>query len=255
MLALAILTIPTLLLMYVYSTATFNEGTSFKKEVSAQSGLTVSGDNLTVGSFTVDPSTGNIATSGTFTSATSTLATTTIAQLTVTNDLLVSGNATTSGYLVIGTTNPSIDMSAGDLLIGGSATSTGDLTVQGTLYSGPNTIVGSGSSLSLTSQGDIKMKLGDAAGLYELQVLDANDSQVFRIDSDGNATTTGWLNIGATVPTNEMSAGDLYVGGNATTTGSFTVGTNYLFVDKDSGNVGIGTTGPGAGEVGYFSFN
>jgi len=48
-------------------------------------------------------------------------------------DFTVSGNATTSGYFVIGTTNPLNNMAAGDLLIGNNATTTGELTVVGEL--------------------------------------------------------------------------------------------------------------------------
>jgi hypothetical protein len=44
-------------------------------------------------------------------------------------DLIVSKNATTSGYLVVGTVNPTVNMSAGDLLTGGSVTTTGSLYV------------------------------------------------------------------------------------------------------------------------------
>ncbi|MFA5022561.1 MAG: hypothetical protein WC508_05805 [Patescibacteria group bacterium] len=46
------------------------------------------------------------------------------------NDLIVTGNATTTGHLVIGTTDPAdFEFGVGDLFIGGNATSTGNLTV------------------------------------------------------------------------------------------------------------------------------
>ena len=48
-----------------------------------------------------------------------------------TGDFITSGNATTSGYLVIGTTQPTINMNAGDLLIGGNSTTTGSFYVSG----------------------------------------------------------------------------------------------------------------------------
>ena len=77
----------------------------------------------------------------------------------------------------------------------------------------------------------------------------------------GNATTTGNLNVlgnfnltGIATLLNNLSVSgnasisqNLSVSGTSTLstttiTGPFTVGNNYLFVDKDLGNVGVGTT-------------
>ncbi|PJA63899.1 MAG: hypothetical protein CO160_01490, partial [Candidatus Portnoybacteria bacterium CG_4_9_14_3_um_filter_43_11] len=73
--------------------ATFNGGIT-ASGVSVTGGLSVGGDTTLTGNVSIA---GDITSSGGLTvSATSTLATSTIAQLTITNDLLVSGNATTT---------------------------------------------------------------------------------------------------------------------------------------------------------------
>jgi len=59
-----------------------------------------------------------------------------------------------------------------------------------------------------------------------------------------NATTTGHLIVGTTVPTNELSVGDVFIGGNATTTGNLTVDSTTLVVQADTNRVGIGTASP-----------
>ncbi|MFA6255338.1 MAG: tail fiber domain-containing protein [Patescibacteria group bacterium] len=50
------------------------------------------------------------------------------------DDLLVVGNATTSGYLVVGTTNPTTNLGAGDLLVGRNATTTNHFEADSTFY-------------------------------------------------------------------------------------------------------------------------
>jgi len=61
-----------------------------------------------------------------------------------------------------------------------------------------------------------------------------------------NATTTGWLNVGVTVPTNEMGVGDLFVGSSATTTNTMYVG-NALYVATTTPSTGyeLAVTGDG----------
>jgi transposase-like protein len=94
-------------------------------------------------------------------------------KLEVNGNAYFSGNATTSGYMVIGTTQPTMNMSAGDLLIGNNATTTqshyigGDFQIAGiSIFTGLNTF----------NTGFIS---------------NASSTQIGNWRVDGNATTTG----------------------------------------------------------------
>jgi len=90
--------------------------------------------------------------------------------------LVVNGNATTTGYLVVGTTQPTVNMSAGDLLIGNNATTTGshyiggDLTVAGTTnFTGDISLSGAFSSATTTITGNLTVQDSDGTAHLFLQ--------------------------------------------------------------------------------------
>ncbi|MBU4482459.1 hypothetical protein KKC16_03360, partial [Patescibacteria group bacterium] len=151
----------------------------------------------------------------------------------ITGDLTVSANATTSGYLVIGTTQPLMNMSAGDLLIGNNATTTGShyiagtasttqLFVQGTGHIGGNTTLDG--SLTLLGAADFNSTL-DVAGATDLAAsglltnirgtLSVDEAAVFdsTLVITGNATTSNslWIGTGGSPTTLDLAGGDLYV--------------------------------------------
>lgn len=79
----------------------------------------------------------------------------------------------------------------------------GDLTITseaGDLYATATDvrIISSTGNIYATSSADILLALGDSAGAREIMILDSNGAVVFRIDSDGNATTTGDLVVQGT---------------------------------------------------------
>lgn len=164
------------------------------------------------------------------------------------------GNATSSGYMIVGSTNPSNNMSAGDLLLGGNATTTGDLVISGgdlnkdgtELTIGGNFLLDSnvlsltggvadweflsgnevGGTVTLSSRNNITFNADNDSNTNGDLVFQTKGSPIvtFKNDGDalfgGGATVTEAFIIGTTQPTMDMQAGDLLVGNNATTTGA-----------------------------------
>ncbi len=138
-----------------------------------------------------------------------------------------SGNASTTGYLNVGKANNGRSLSSGDLWVSNNATTTGNLTVDASTF-----IV----------QADT-----NRVGILDLtpsQSFVVGNGDLFTIDSSGNASTTGYLNIGKANNGRALSSGDLWVGNNATTTGNLTVDATTLVVQADTDRVGVGTTTP-----------
>jgi len=137
----------------VYSASTFNNSASFNSGISASS-LSVSGDSAITGALTA--------------------ATSTISQLTITDDLSVGGNATTTGSYYIGGT-----ASTTELFVQGDIHAGGDLTIDGS-----QTIIG---NLNITGYAST------TAGLF----TQASGHFGQNLTIDGSATTTGSMYIGA----------------------------------------------------------
>jgi hypothetical protein len=147
--------------------------------------------------------------------------------LDVNGNVNFNGNATTTGYLVIGATNPTNDILAGDLLIGSNATTSGSHYIGGDF-----SVLGNASTTGWLNID--QYLIVDQYGQFN------NVTTTDTLAAGGYATTTGGFYTQGDI----HGGGNLTVDGNATTTGSFTVGTDYLFVDKDSGNIGIGMAIP-----------
>ncbi|OGY50106.1 MAG: hypothetical protein A3J59_04800 [Candidatus Buchananbacteria bacterium RIFCSPHIGHO2_02_FULL_56_16] len=163
-------------------------------------------------------------------------------KLTVLNAFRVdaSGNATSSGWFNIGTTDVvntlGATIGAGDLFVGDDATVTGSLDVR--------QINTAGNNLSI---------LGGNVGIGNttpLSLFTVGSGDKFRVDASGNATSSGWFNVGTTDVIGTLGAtigaGDLFVGSDATITNGLIVDAGTLFVDAQGGQVGIGTTQPAA---------
>ncbi|MDD2807212.1 MAG: hypothetical protein PHW95_01675 [Patescibacteria group bacterium] len=243
------------------------------------------------------------------------------AKLHVTGDAKITGNASTTGWFNIGTTNPLATLGtligAGDLFVGRNATITNNLTVDGTtlVVQADTNRVGIGTAspyATLDVQDTIRatragydnlqyiQMTGDGAGNYLVANSQATNDKVFYIDAKsntnpagannqiqfrngytlstkmtidssgnvginntapdaklhvtgdakitGNASTTGWFNIGTTNPLTTLGAligaGDLFVGRNATVTSNLTVDGTTLVVQADTNYVGIDTASP-----------
>src|SRR3989338_5115689 len=185
------------------------------------------------------------------------------------DDVHITGNATTTGYFVIGATSPLNNMAAGDALFGGSATVTGDLVISGgdlnkdgtALTIGGNLTVGAVASATDyfvigNSLGNDDDALYFDIGLGESLAWD-DDPGEFDFSDDvhitDNATTTGYFVIGATSPLNNMAAGDALFGGSATVTGDLVISGGDL--NKDGTALTIGgnlTVGAVASATDYF---
>ena len=106
----------------------------------------------------------------------------------------------------------------------------------------------------IISQSTGYVGIGDTS---PLSLLTVGNGDKFRVDASGNATTSGFLVIGTTLPAlNPLPAGSLYVGGSATTTASLDVreintAGNDLAVITGAGSLGVATTTPGGyyGEI------
>ena len=199
-----------------------------------------------------------------------------------TGNVSVGGNATTSGSLVVGTTNPTINLNAGDLFVGGNATVTSNLSIGGVAYVWPNADGSSGQVLKTNGLGVLTWSADDTtagSGMNDWQVIfpnalaptSTNDltglfvtaSSTFsnlRIDGSLNATTTNIDNLniftGATT-TSLYASNDLTVAGNASTTGYLTIGSNLgswlpsagdLFVGGNATATGNLNVGSGSGD-------
>jgi len=156
-----------------------------------------------------------------------------------------SGNATTSGRLVVGTTNPNQAIGAGDLfvgddafifddlLIGGIASTTGLVLSEGADQSGINDLYVSGGSLYFNTT-----QLG-SPGVNDWEVVWGDDSPTLRPTSTNNITGL-FVNASSTI------AANFRVDGSATTTGGLSVDGSTFIVQADTNRVGIGTASPDA---------
>src|SRR3990172_4526311 len=177
-----------------------------------------------------------------------------LGDFTIADNLVVTGNATTSGYLVIGTTQPTMNMAAGDLLIGRNATTTGshyiggDLTVIGgvSLPSGVlqaadialaenNVLVGNGSGYAAAGTDLPTATTIGSAYIYRVGGTDVADADVV----DALTISGGTIN---NTPIGQSSTA-LAKFSSATTTGSFYFPSGVI---QENGNVGIGTNAPGS---------
>ncbi|TSC76184.1 MAG: hypothetical protein G01um101431_805, partial [Parcubacteria group bacterium Gr01-1014_31] len=139
------------------------------------------------------------------------------ASSTIQGGLRVDGNATTTGRMVIGTTQMSGDAGTGDLLIGGSASTTNFYISDRLKLTG-----GTATSPGLTWSGDEDTGFSQVQGVDTL-TLSIGGAQELNMRGTGttfqnNATVTSRLIVGSTEPTGDVGAGDLFVGGDATTT-------------------------------------
>src|SRR3989338_6057625 len=163
------------------------------------------------------------------------------AELTVNDNLNISGNATTTGsHYIAGTASTTQLFVQGAGHIGGNASLDGTLTLLGA--ADLNSTLDVAGAVDLAASGLLTNVRGtlsvDEAAIFDstLAVVSTADLQGAISDSNsdlnindnlivsGNATTSGYLVIGATQPTMNMSAGDILIGRNATTTGSYYIG-------------------------------
>ncbi len=142
--------------------------------------------------------------------------------VTIGGNLIVTTNATTSGYLVLGTTDPLNNMAAGDALFGGNATTTSTSTAQG--FKG----------LNLISCDTINT---DAAGHFEC----GDDATGGGGASAWEATSTAGFLTDTITPT--TSAASIVVNGTATTTKlvvtSIALGNEFLQIFQDGTDANI----------------
>ena len=179
-----------------------------------------------------------------------------------TKGLRVGDNATTSGYLVVGTTNPTNNMAVGDALLGG------DLRVIGTdINIGNEGGTGFNTNISIGGSGNNSLGINAGSG-GTVSISDGKNSVGPIANNGGNGGTISMANggtgeasgglggTGGTINMLQGAAGDagqygndgtlnignstglknakLVLNGSATTTGSFYVG----------GQLGIGTATP-----------
>ena len=171
------------------------------------------------------------------------------------NGLDIAANATTSGWLNVGTTNVvgllGSNIGAGDLYVGRNATTSGNLTVLGW----------ASTTLGLFTQGNLWV--GGNATTSHLAVTELclnNDCETAW--PTGGSSLQNWVGTswGVDLTPTSTSAGifvkasstienNFRVQGNTTTTGNFTVGTSTLVIQHDSSAadnafIGIGTANP-----------
>lgn len=134
-----------------------------------------------------------------------------------------SGNASTTGYLNVGTGNSGFSFGAGDFWASRNATTSGKL------------VVGTSQPVGNVGAGDLYVG-GDATTTGSFAV-----GSLFSV-KDSTASTTGSFNIGTTLGSvAQFGAGDLFVGDDATTTGNLHIGgvpgstNNYVFFDNTAG--------------------
>ncbi|MDO8560376.1 MAG: hypothetical protein Q7S23_05120, partial [bacterium] len=147
--------------------------------------------------------------------------------------LTIDGNATTTGRLVIGTTQPSGLFGTGDLFIGNSATITASLglpafvncsaletNAAGALSCGTDDVGGVGSGLGQNGAWQVTFGSTALAPTNTALGFFVNASSTvaggFRVD--GNATGTGRLYLGTAQPTGNFGNGDLFIQNGATST-------------------------------------
>ncbi len=188
----------------------------FSGNVDAQSGLDVTGEDLTVGGtkFTVAQATGNTDIDGT---------------LTVDGATTLSGNVDAQGGL---------DVTGSDLTVGGTkftvAQATGNTAIDGTLtVDGATTLSG-----NVDAQGGLDVTGSDlTVGGTKFTVSDATGNT----DIDGTLTVDG----GATVTAGglEVSAGGAAITGNSSVTGSFNLADTASALLLGDGSNNAGTSG------------
>lgn len=119
-------------------------------------------------------------------------------QFQLSDDLLINGNASSTGYFVVGATQPTNNMAAGDVLVGGNATTTGDLVVSGGDLNKDGTgltlggkatstafVVGTETTAATTT---IKIKTdGSAAAKSCLEMVNTSDGAIYRVFLNGTA--------------------------------------------------------------------
>ncbi len=120
-------------------------------------------------------------------------------------NILVQGAATTTGRLVVSTSNPTNDF--GKIWVGGDLYNSGNATTTGSTY------------------------LGATAGLNSVYINNWSDLNALISASHWSTNASGWLTT--------TSSEDIYIDGNATTTGKLVTGTS-----TPSGNFGIYSNAP-----------
>ncbi len=127
-----------------------------------------------------------------------------------------------------------------------------------TLISGGSTTAGSVIFSNGTDLAEDNTNLFWDDANNRLGILDATPGQsfvvgaaeLFTVDSSGNASTTGYVQIGKVIDTVSLVSGDLFVGRKATVTSNFVVGADFtvdtttFFVDSTLNFVGVATVTP-----------
>jgi len=142
-------------------------------------------EQLFTNPFAITPTTTD---TGIYVTASSTIA----ANFRVDGDSVVTGNASSSGYFVIGTVDPGTDMVAGDLLVGNNATITKDLKVGGhATITGQLSILGRQACIGFTNGCKSKhpFEINNNAQFrgFQMTEADSDTNIAFNFVSDNNS--------------------------------------------------------------------
>lgn len=174
-------------------------------------------------------------------------------QFQLSDDLLINGKATTSGYLVIGTVNPQNNMVAGDLLVGSNATTTGNLVILGGNLNKDGTALTVGGAVTLASTLTVngattltgKVIMGAEASTTDFFVIGnsvANDDDYLYFDI-GRNEYLAWDDS----PGEFDLSDNLHISGNASTTGTFVSGGSLTVATTSATTTGQAFFGAPAG--------
>ena len=110
--------------------------------------------------------------------------------------------------------------------------------------------LGTNSTNAITIDTSQRVGILDTSPLYALTV---GDGDLFGVDSSGNASTTGFVQVGKNKGTQTLASGDLYVSGNFWTKGDITLGDSMQldYMDYESQTViALDTSNACVGDVG-----
>jgi hypothetical protein len=140
--------------------------------------------------------------------------------------------------LEVGTANLFVDTTSGNVGVG-TTTPGYPLDVHGTANVGALTttsVSGDGSGLSGIQSSNVSDFVSNVARITNLETdLGSNVTRITNLETDLDSNATRITNL---------ESGDLTIGGEKTFSSNLEVGTANLFVDTETGNVGIGTDSP-----------